>query len=89
LWAAGTRLVVSNILEATRLKNIYKVSRDGLRYTTEWYANDAAYFRGYAFRIDRDQDHEKDAKNVMEAKAAMVSDHPGAWEAIKTAIRKR
>ncbi len=34
-WAAGTRLIISNVLEAAELKNdINHVSRDGLRYTT-------------------------------------------------------
>jgi hypothetical protein len=33
-WSAGTRLIVSNILEATLLQDIHDVPRDGLRYTS-------------------------------------------------------
>jgi hypothetical protein len=31
-WASGSRLVISNVIEAQQLKGIHEVSRDGLRY---------------------------------------------------------
>ena len=54
-----------------------------------WYANDAAYLRGFAFGGNPDGSSEDSAKHATAAIKKRPSSHPEAWQQFKESITKQ